>query len=132
MRWTGLYSYICNQCNDDMASLVGRLPRQKSMANVKDFPNGISSQISMTKVSLQVGRHHLWFDLEMDGLRHTQNTLCINDCFTGYQSNYVEGTGQELSCTATLSSHLVIRWMVTERKHFAITQIFKKNNYVRV
>lgn len=39
-----------------------------SMTRVEDFPEGINSHMSVTKVSLQTRGHHQWFNLEKDGL----------------------------------------------------------------
>lgn len=38
-----------------------------------------------------------------------QNTLRMNEYFSGFQPRYMEGTGQELSCTAILRPQLVLR-----------------------
>lgn len=45
--------------------LDGELPRLRP---VEGFSNGINGHVSVTKVSIQVGVHHLLFDLDRDGL----------------------------------------------------------------
>lgn len=38
----------------------------KSTVREEDYTNRINRQVDMAKVSLQVGGHWLWFDLERD------------------------------------------------------------------
>lgn len=52
-----------------MTELDEGLTRLKSTAIVDGSGDGISGYVSVTKASLQIGGHRLWFDLERDGLR---------------------------------------------------------------
>lgn len=50
-----------------LLSFLG-IPRLKTTARVEWSPDGINSHISVTKVTIQVAGHQLWFNLERDGL----------------------------------------------------------------
>lgn len=46
-----------------MVLLDGGIPRLKSLGRVERSPDGINNQMSMSKMSLQIGGHCFWFDL---------------------------------------------------------------------
>lgn len=51
------------------------LPRLNLMTRVESSFHGINNQMSLTRVSLQVGEHRLSYDLKRDGLRQVYTCL---------------------------------------------------------
>lgn len=76
----------------------------KSTARVGVFPDDINGQVSLDQGQFESLGHRLWLDLEMDA----QDTLRMTDYISGFQPRYVDGSGEVLSCTATLRLQLII------------------------
>lgn len=66
---------------------------------------GINAQVPITKTTLQVGGHRLWYELVWDSFR--QDILRINEYLNGFQPRYMESTGPVFGHTAILQVHLV-------------------------
>lgn len=61
MEQTRIYIYVCCLCGEETASLVVGFPCLKSTAGMEGFPNVINANVFITKGSLQVEGHRLWF-----------------------------------------------------------------------
>lgn len=101
---------------DNSASLGGGLPRLMSTVMAEGTSDETNGHLSVTKVSLLHRRHWLRFVLGNDTLHiyiyqiymPRKHYLRLNECLSGFQPWYMEGTAQVPSSPVSLQSHPVM------------------------